>query len=36
MTVQELRPMAICEWETDKGVKSTEFPLECLKQASGS
>ena len=36
MTVQEIRPMAICEWATDKGVESTEFPPECLKRTGGS
>ena len=36
MTVQEIRPMAICEWVTDKGVESTEFPPECLKRTGGS
>ena len=36
MTVQEVRPMAICEWVTDKGVGSAEFPPECLKRAGGN
>ncbi len=36
MTMQEVRPMAICEWVSDKGAESMEFPPECLKRAGGS